>query len=179
MDDYSTINYINHTKIGTIIEDYTAALNTIYPIGSIYKSINSTSPASFFGGTWEQIKGRFLIGQNSTYTAGSTGGNSQYSLTTANLPSHSHSISATRNSSTLDLILGGGWAGGGGSYAPLSHNGGASHSKLDDTTSSYQKMDSLTLKFSFSTKTTSNKGSSTALNTLPPYLAVYMWKRVA
>ena len=37
--------------------------NMIYPIGSIYMSTNSTSPATLFGGTWEQIKGRFLVGQ--------------------------------------------------------------------------------------------------------------------
>ena len=48
-------------------------LDTIYPVGSIYMSVNNTSPASFLGGTWEQIKDRFLLGAGSK-SAGATGG---------------------------------------------------------------------------------------------------------
>ena len=70
----------------------------IFPIGSIYTSINSTSPATLFGGTWEQIQGRFLLSANSSYTAGSTGGAATITLSTANIPSHNHSVSITSNS---------------------------------------------------------------------------------
>ena len=38
-----------------------ATLDRVYPVGSIYMSVNSTSPATLFGGTWEQIKGRMLL----------------------------------------------------------------------------------------------------------------------
>lgn len=41
-----------------------------YPVGSIYMSVNSTNPGELFGGTWEQIQGRFLLGQGSGYSAG-------------------------------------------------------------------------------------------------------------
>lgn len=67
-------------------------LDLIYPIGSIYTSVNSTSPATLFGGTWQQLKDRFLICANNTYTAGSTGGAATVTLTAAQtaLKAHSH-----------------------------------------------------------------------------------------
>lgn len=45
------------------------ALNA-YPVVSIYMSVNSTNSGELFGGTWEQIQGRFLLGQGSSYSAG-------------------------------------------------------------------------------------------------------------
>lgn len=47
----------------------------MHPVGSLYPSDNSTSPAELFGGTWERIEGRFIMGASDTYPAGSTGGN--------------------------------------------------------------------------------------------------------
>ena len=45
-----------------------------YPVGSIYLSVTEVDPSSLFGGTWERIGGRFLLGADTTYAAGSTGG---------------------------------------------------------------------------------------------------------
>ena len=45
--------------------DKTAVCNMVYPVGSLYMSINNTNPANLFGGVWSQIKGRFLLGQGS------------------------------------------------------------------------------------------------------------------
>ena len=69
-------------------------LESVYPVGSIYTSTNSTSPATRFGGTWVQIKDRFLLAAGDSYAAGGTGGAATVTLTTANLPSHKHSIGA-------------------------------------------------------------------------------------
>lgn len=49
-------------------------LDTYYPVGKIYISADSTNPATLFGGTWKQIKDRFLLACGSTYKAGTTGG---------------------------------------------------------------------------------------------------------
>ena len=49
-------------------------VDMIYPVGSIYMSANATSPETLFGGTWESIGGRFLLGADATYAAGSPGG---------------------------------------------------------------------------------------------------------
>jgi hypothetical protein len=119
------------------------------PVGSIYMSVNKTSPASLYGGTWEQLKDRFLLGDGSTYTAGATGGAATHTLTVDQIPSHTHTISA----SIAD-------AGGFGltqaaSYADrvLVKDGG--------------------------TITTSSNGGGKSHNNMPPYLVVYMWKRIA
>ena len=65
-------------------------LAAVYPVGSIYMSTNNTSPATLFGGTWEQLKDRFLLGAGDTYTAGNTGGAATHTLTTTEIPSHTH-----------------------------------------------------------------------------------------
>ena len=74
--------------------------DTIYPIGSVYMSANPTSPADLFGGTWEAIEGRFLVGANRTYTAGSTGGNADAVVVSHShaLSSHSHTIASHTHS---------------------------------------------------------------------------------
>lgn len=63
-----------------------------YPVGSIYMSVNGTSPASLFGGTWEQLKDRFLLAAGDTYSAGLTGGEATHTLTVDEMPKHSHNL---------------------------------------------------------------------------------------
>ena len=75
-------------------------VDLVYPVGSIYISASSTEPSLLFGGTWSALGGRFLIGVNSTYTAGSTGGSATHTLTTAEMPSHSHTINHTHSTAT-------------------------------------------------------------------------------
>lgn len=64
----------------------------IYPIGSIYMSVNNTDPSTLFGGTWVQLQNRFLLGAGSSYTAGATGGEATHKLTIDEMPSHNHGI---------------------------------------------------------------------------------------
>lgn len=65
----------------------TKLIDVIYPVGSIYMSFNSTSPATLFGGTWVQITDRFLYCANSS---GTTGGENSHTLTESEMPSHTH-----------------------------------------------------------------------------------------
>ena len=62
----------------------------MYPVGSIYLSVNSTNPATLFGGTWVQLKDRFLLGAGSSYTNGSTGGAATVTLQSSQIPAHNH-----------------------------------------------------------------------------------------
>lgn len=121
-----------------------------YPVGSIYMSTNSTSPASLFGGSWAQLKDRFLLGAGDTYTAGNTGGASTVTLTAAQsgLPSHSHGV---RNART------------GGS--------GTARWVIDSSA------DASSLNTVIPNSTAANASSSH--NNMPPYRVVYVWQRTS
>ena len=82
----SSDNYI-------IYADGKNVTDTIYPVGSLYWSSKSTNPATLFGGTWVQIKDRFVLACGDTYTSvGATGGASSVTLSVSNMPSHNHSF---------------------------------------------------------------------------------------
>ena len=66
----------------------------LYPIGSIYLSTNNVNPGTLFGNTWEQIQDTFLLAAGSTYSAGSTGGEANHTLTESELPGHTHTLSS-------------------------------------------------------------------------------------
>lgn len=76
-------------------------LNIVYPVGSVYLSYENASPASFLGGTWEQITGYFLRAANDI----NTGGNDEIALTIAQMPSHSHNIYVSLNSSGTATLI--------------------------------------------------------------------------
>ena len=63
-----------------------------YPVGAIYLSVTEVDPSSLFGGTWERIGGRFLLGADTTYAAGSTGGEAAHTLTVDEMPRHNHGL---------------------------------------------------------------------------------------
>ena len=60
------------------VED--ANFNKIYPVGSIYMSVNSTNPSTLFGGEWEQIEDTFLLACGTKYQNGATGGSEQKTM---------------------------------------------------------------------------------------------------
>lgn len=123
-------------------------LNSVYPVGSIYMSVNSTSPATLFGGTWVELQGRFLLGRSASYGNGSTGGASTVALSIAQMPSHDH-----QNSNRV--------------YA-------------DMQSSEFIARDNYGTWIRYADTTwTAKTGSGSAHENMPPYLAVYMWKRTA
>lgn len=109
-------------------------LDMVYPVGSIYLSVNATSPATLFGGTWEQIKGRFLLGASADYPAGSVGGEATHTLTVAEMPSHTHTdgtdptngISATTGGGVSAVVY---WNSASG-RATSAAGGGAAHNNM-------------------------------------------------
>jgi microcystin-dependent protein len=161
----------NTTQIATTAF-VTAGIQAAYPVGSIYVSTVSTNPNTLFGfGTWVAYgQGRMLISQDGTYTAGSTGGSATTTLITANLPSHSHSATTTSTDSghTHGSAIGSGFISNGG---PESLAGGPNlpFGRPSATASGNAIITSTT--------TIGNTGSGTAVTTISPYIAVYMWNR--
>lgn len=76
--------------------------DAIYPVGSIYMSVNPTDPATLFGGAWERITGKFLLSatdngnSGASQAAGNTGGAATVTLTAAQsgVPAHSHGLNS-------------------------------------------------------------------------------------
>jgi len=132
--------------------DDAATLRSVYPVGAVYISVDATSPAVLFGGTWERIQDRFLLASGNTYSPGATGGEASHALSVNEMPSHAHTVSVTKtyvSSSDGETYQ---WKG----YLNEQYS--------DDGTASY---------------TASAAGGNAAHNNMPPYLAVYMWKRTA
>ena len=128
-------------------------LDNVYPVGSIYISVNSTNPKNLFGGTWEQIQGKFLFGMDSSYPAGSTGGEITHKLTYNEMPEHTHPMYAANYGGD------GTWTPDEGSYLV--------DSVTDNKTTWWAR---LAMGYA---------GGGAAHNNMPPYLAVYIWKRTA
>lgn len=71
-----------------------------HPVGSLYwTSVNENPATTFGGGTWEQIKDKFILAAGDTYSQGATGGSATVTLTTAQMPPHSHETNSLTNSS--------------------------------------------------------------------------------
>ena len=82
------INTVN--SLQTQVNNY---WKTIYPVGSVYVSVNSSfNPNTSFGGTWVRIQDRFLLASGSTYTNGNTGGEATHTLTIGEMPPHKHNV---------------------------------------------------------------------------------------
>lgn len=139
-------------NITTSIEDY---WKKIYPIGSIYISTSSTfNPQTTWGGIWEKTaNGKCLIGANTSYPLGSTGGEAKHTLTEDELPLIEGRALGV---STYDSSHSGHFNSKKGN--PCQLNAGTGNNDLSD------------IYFGF--------GAGVSHNNMQPYLAVYMWERI-
>lgn len=129
------------------------SVDDIYPVGSIYMSVDSTSPASRFANTtWEQLKDRFLIGAGDSYSNGSTGGAAEVLLDEKHLPG-------------MTTIL--------AQYSNLGNN------TTRKAFTSWGLTPMTDWKVSSSTLAVAGTDYEVAHSNMPPYLTVYMWKRVS
>lgn len=155
------INAANLNKIENELEtlenSINGILNLVYPVGSYYWSSESTDPGQLFGGTWTQVKDKFILALGDAYpTPGATGGSSTQTLTVNNIPSHNHPMNPeaymNANGSNNKFFA----AAGSGTYMNTVSQGGRS-----------------------ADHNTGNRGSGQAFSIMPPYEIAYCWKRTA
>lgn len=148
-------------------------IDYIYPIGSIYMSVNDVDPSILFGGTWERIKDKFLLCSGDTYTLGSEGGEATHTLTISEMPSHTHTQNAhnhTQNPHLHGVTASGSW-----------NSGATGRLKYEESNSTHWMsscMSSATATNNAATATNQNTGGGASHNNMPPYLTVNVWMRV-
>jgi hypothetical protein len=182
--------YLDNTGLGRLwakckstfaLKSSAVTLDKVYPVGSIYITVNAAYPSTLFGGTWERINGKFLLGADITHSAGSTGGSikhtpsgsvtvNKHTLTVNEMPSHMHDqIDGLSGSQVL--------------YCQSNLSGVIKKIGVQNNTGNTNDQWSDKMKTSY---TGGGQGhnhtasfSGTSQDTMPPYLAVYIWKRTA
>ena len=146
------------------------SLLDIYPIGSIYMNTNNVNPQSIFGGVWQKIEGRFLLGSSDDYTLGLLGGEATHTLKTEEMPSHTHTQASCTNPGNHKHSISTWYNGQSGTTQTVEGWGTKKHEKYHYTGDAGSHIHTITLN---------NTGGEQAHNNMPPYLVVNMWKRTA
>lgn len=196
------------TKIQNNTSSLDNMLNRVYPVGSIYMSVDNTNPTTLFGGTWIAWgSGRVPVGINSNETefntVEKTGGAKTHTLTTGQLPSHNHSLnnhthsfSGTTSSNgefsakfnALANAMGANLVSNvtgiaGRDYSAIGYYNNENRQRYESDF--FDILDVSNHNHTFSGTTgqssgnTGNAGSGQAHNNLQPYITCYMWKRTA
>ena len=151
------------------MSNFVNLMDIVYPVGSIYQSMNAISPASTVGGTWTQLK-TFLYGATASKQ---TGGEATHTLTVNEMPSHNHSGSTGGAGGHNHYVDGRiiAWYGPGGGnvlqgagdyFGSVGAYGGQGTSSVGDHT-----------------HTIASNGGGQAHNNLPPYTTCFIWYRTA
>lgn len=178
----------NYIESGSVVQSQKEwlkdlILETTHPIGSLEINTSGINPSEYLGGGWESFgSGRTLVGVNSSDsdfdTAEETGGEKTHTLTTNEIPAHTHGSKS----------LVGTWAnwGEGSGMVSSSANGykvtGIVSAVGDNNqygwgSSTGRDQDNTSLKID-ATHEHNSVGGSQAHNNLQPYITVYFWKRI-
>lgn len=163
----NSLRYYNekiNDKLTTIEDDIKNIFEKIYPVGSIYISANDVNPNILFDvGEWEQIKDTFLLAAGDVYGGGTTGGETEHTLAYSELP-ELNGVIVMHQAAVGTNIAGVGGCFTGDSIVQGKYRQGGT--LLDANTTSIGKV-----QFT-------NGGENKAHNNMPPYLSVYVWKRI-
>lgn len=152
-----------------------------HPIGSYYWSSDNTDPATLFGGTWVQVKDKFILAAGDKYSAGKTGGNEKHSHTQASttgsttltaaqsgVPAHNHNVTINRSDPQYKGLTGGGLVYSNGQILTTPNTG---YTETIATANNTAK--------NATQGHTHTLGSTNSASNMPPYEVAYCWKRTA
>ena len=167
-------NYANRAELNNSLAmkvGYGDLFDLIYPVGSIYMSVNDVDPAHLFGGTWEQIKDKFLLASGDSYSNGSTGGSAN-----AVVVSHNHSQNAHRHAAAADkFLVSPDNVKINGTKRSLPSTGSAGYIVYADSANGITEQ-----QYTANATATNNaNGVDGTGKNMPPYLAVNVWQRTA
>ena len=147
-----------------------------FPVGFIYQSTSSTSPASLFGGSWEQIQNRFLYGSGGSYGVGNIGGEESHVLNMNEMPSHNHgriSLVGDIHGGDTRVLPENSWVSGifsrqdmGDDHFEIQRKDGKGSSVVPDIHLDASHQHNM-------------EGSGWAHNNMPPYFVCNIWRRTA
>lgn len=150
------------------------SIDDIYPVGSIYMSVNSVNPSTLFGGTWEQIQDKFLLASGTTYVNGSTGGSADAVVVSHNHTQKEHNHDLGGGNLKVPRFENDNWAytskremnyKSGNKYYPYSTTNNGGIAEISNTGNAQPYI--------------YNEGESGTGKNMPPYLVVNVWKRTA
>lgn len=176
----SNVKYPSEKLVKDTIDSLpTYMLDLIYPVGAIYMSVNSTSPSLLFGGRWVQIsQGRTIIGQGTgtdsnseqqTFANGDTGGEYNHTLSTNEIPSHTHNSISLTGSTRIQQYN--------GSASSTTGIISQSNNNYNIGTTSGSNFGSTTITVD-ATHTHDSVGGGQSHNNIQPYFVCYIWKRI-
>ncbi len=199
---FYTVEIISRQQINSIA-------NIVYPVGAIYLSLSNRNPQDLWGGKWERLTDRFLIGISEdevNYKKDHPGGNSTVTLSESQLPSHTHTQKAhthiqnshthtqsSHNHSTstdrkfLAVGKNDNWMytsartmsyTKGSNYYPYSNKNTNGLTEPSTTASANATINGATASNQSTTAENNYTGGGQPITIMPPYLPVYMWRRV-
>lgn len=153
-----------------------------FPVGYIMLTLDENNPSIYYGGTWEKLGARFLMGAGTyigedgneyTVNAGDEGGEYLHQLTESEMPSHTHIQNQHRHRIGRDDTSAGSGSytfGAGKVSGALAIGSSDSTYDFDDGTDQYTR---------YTTPTNQNTGGDAYHNNLPAHLVVNMWKKTS
>lgn len=169
------VSYLDYGGVEHLVKKI---LDRIQPVGSLYYSTNDTSPASLFGGTWERYaEGCVMVSASDTdsdFAFGKTGGSKTHSHLYGVTFGDYYGMTILRNISSA------------GDQAGVIDYNLTSGNQARPTASppvNYAPMyTSITQNDTWALRNVSifrSEGQTKKTNAMPPYITVYIWRRVS